>query len=148
MLAWLFHEEIWRCSTVIEALHKPERLSITPTVSLGCLEPVLWTGDYSADLVTGCLLQHPAWSRKRPAAPVDAQCLCFLLFPSPAGCSAILPSNLLFFSPPPGLLQVAVPHCEGGGFVCPAVHAAELPALTRGISLGKAVSGTWVRAFS
>lgn len=97
MLAWLFHEEMWRCSTVIEALHKPERVSITPTVFLGCLEPVLWTGDYSADLVTGCLLQHPAWSRKRPAAPVDAQCLCFLLFPSPAGCSAILPSNLLFF---------------------------------------------------
>lgn len=27
---------------------------------------------------------------------VDAQCLCFLLFLSPAGCSAILPSHLLF----------------------------------------------------
>lgn len=64
-------------------------------------------------------------------------------------CSLLLLVSAFSFallSPPPGLLQAAVPHREGGGFVCPAVHAAELPALPRGISLGKAVSGTWMRA--
>lgn len=53
-----------------------------------------------------------------------------------------MPSCLLidFSSPAPGLLQVAVPHRERGGFVRPTVHAAELPALPRGVSLGKAAS--------
>lgn len=60
---------------------------------------------------------------------------CWSLLP----CVAVLFCLLIcFLSPSPGLLQVAVPHCEGGGFVRPAVHAAELPALPRGISLGKA----------
>lgn len=94
----------------------------------------------------GCRLlpSTSTWSRNRPTAMPKASLSCQTLL-----LCLVVPSDLLmcFFSLPPGLLQVAVPHRERGGFIRPAVHAAELSALPWGISFGKAASGAWMRAF-